>query len=211
MEDLRDNLKLAASRLTKKIKMSDLISISRLYSSFPIADDRFYNKLHNIAYYKLQFMRPEEVAIIFMSFSMLHRNPKVKTDFTKFFTMSLYKILKSMHSLDPELVSRVILSVGQSKLANKKILRSYKRIITKKSHSFDTESSYRILLGWIMSGRFIKDDQKFLDSLFERVTNNLEELKPSQVPSIFYYLYGQNLASIEFEYYEGFEEVIFSQ
>mmetsp|Transcript_29977 Transcript_29977/g.26547 ORF Transcript_29977/g.26547 Transcript_29977/m.26547 type:complete len:433 (-) Transcript_29977:18-1316(-) len=211
MDEIRELLKLAASKLNKTIEMDDLISIMRLYSAFPIGGDKFYNRLHKIANYKLQFMRPEEVATSFLTLSMLYRNPSIKVDFGKFMNMAIYKILKSVHSLKPDMIADIIHSLGQSKLANKKVMKSYKSIISRKMAQFDPNSSYRIFIGWISSGKYVEEDQHFCNKLYERIRNEITELKNYQLTNLYYILYGKSLTSLQFDYYDDLEEIIFER
>ena len=62
-----------------------------------------------------------------------------------------------------------------------------------------------------MSENFIKEDQDFLNQLLERVLSQLNDLKNIQLTKLFYNLYGKNLASVEFEYFSDFENLIFER
>ena len=62
-----------------------------------------------------------------------------------------------------------------------------------------------------MSENFIKEDQDFLNQLLERILSQLNDLKNIQLTKLFYNLYGKNLASVEFEYFSDFENLIFER
>jgi hypothetical protein len=118
INEVTEFMKDAVKMLTKKIKIDDLLAIMKLYSVFQFGDKKFYQRIHDVAVYKLQFMKPNEVVSAFLSLSIIYqKDPDL--NFSKFFNTSIYKILKSMHSLKAFQVANVVYSMGKTKLVNK--------------------------------------------------------------------------------------------
>ena len=92
---------------------------------------------------------------------------------------------------------------------NKRILKSYKEVITKKYLEYNADSCHKTLIGWIISGQFGSQDSEFLEKLLDKIIHNIDELRPDQLSKLFYNCYGKNLASISFTYYQEIEEAIY--
>ena len=211
VNEAREMMKQAVKMLNKRIEVKELLAIMKLFSAFQLGDDRFYTRMHNIALYKLQVMQPAEVVSSFISMSLISLQPDLKTSFDKFFNIASYKILKSMHSLNSNQIANVVYSLGKTKQANKRVLKSYKQIISKKIFDFSPDHCHKVLIGWIQSGQFISDDQEFLNRLLSKVVESISELRSEQITKLYYNLYGKSLASLEFKYFPEIEQEIYNR
>ena len=74
-------------------------------------------------------MKVEDAVSCYISMWLI--SVQTSEDFSKFFSMAVYKILKSLYQLEPAQVSNMVYSMGRNQHANDRILKAYKRSIEK--------------------------------------------------------------------------------
>lgn len=118
--EVREILKGSVQMLHKEIEIDQLKILMKFFASFPISEvsntapEPIIKRIHQVVLYKVQSIKPHDLVSIYNSMWLisLHSN----ADFTKFFNVAIYKLLKSLHSFKPGEIAAIVYSMGRHKV-----------------------------------------------------------------------------------------------
>lgn len=164
-------------------------------------------------------MSPSQILTCFISLSKIFLNPKFTSitdsgkfirspESGKFLNMSIYRLLKNFHNLTVQEISLFVYELGKGRLGTEKVMGSVRKQVKMRLGEYKVRDCFRLLMGWMSNGRFVEQDQGFLEMVLQGVMKDLGVLREEELVEMYYMLYGRSYVGVELEYLEEIEGLV---